>query len=411
MNGHRRLGCMHAGVVRILSVLVGFAGLGYSVLTVSLAGAASAETSLGLDGPLWLGIITVVALLVLPLALACAVLLVSPESIQRLAGGLALVQLAVVAAWLLPVAAGHGAPRIAEAWVLILCLMPISLAAITWSEPVVAAAVVVAFVLLSALRVEVIGPVQLDSGRLLPSILNTMLILLVSAVVAAFILVTRRFAAARDTAAVIEAGEFAHDARDQAWLREKVRFDALMHDRILATLLLAHRDQVSARAEIALEARHTLEQLDVLASLGPGTPVAHDAMSARDFVNQQREITHDAHPSVVFTYESDGDVNVPSEVAQAMGEAASEALRNSIRHAGVPFRTVERAVHARVTSDRVEVFILDNGAGFELESVPQARMGVAVSIVDRMHGIIGGEVDVRSGLGVGTIVTLRWQCP
>jgi hypothetical protein len=411
MNQRRRLGRMHAGVVRILSVLVGFAGLGYSVLTVSPAGAASVKTSLGLESPPWLSIVTVIALLGLPLALACVVLVVSPEWVQRIAGGTAIVQLAVVGTWLLPVALGAEVPRISEAWVLILCLVPTALAAIAWRETVVAVVVVVAFLLLTSLRVEALGPREFALGGLPASILNTMLVLLVSVVVAAFILVTRRLAAARDTAAVVEAGEFVNDAREQAWLREKVRFDALMHDRILATLLLAHRDRVSARAQIALEARNTLEQLDVLASRGPGTPMADEAMSARDFVNQQREIALDAHSSIVFTFETDGDVSVPAEVAQAMGEASVEALRNSIRHAGVPFRTVERAMHARVTSERVEVFILDNGCGFELELVPQARMGVAVSIIDRMHGMAGGEVDVRSGVGVGTIVTLRWYRP
>jgi len=410
MTNDRRLGRMHSGVVRILSVLVGLAGLGYATLNVSPAGAASAERDLGVYGSPWLGIVTVVLFVVFPVAVSGFILVLSPEVIQRLSGGLAVAQLAVIAAWILPVAQGSVSPRISESWVLILCILPITLAAIAWRGAVVAVVGLVAFLLVSSLRVEAMSPAELNSGQVSSTTLNTMLIVLASCVVAVVVIVARRVATSLDIAAAAEASEVANSARDQVQLREKVRFDALMHDRILATLLLAQRDRVSARPQVALDARQALDQLGLLSTSGPGTPLARADMNAREFITQQREIALDAHPSVAFTFESEGDVELPFEMAQAMGEAAAEALRNSIRYAGVPFRTVERAVHVRVTSETVEVFILDNGAGFDQDAIPQARMGVAVSILDRMQSIERGEADIRSGVGVGTIVTLRWRC-
>ncbi len=411
MNNHRQSGRMHDGVIRILSVLVGIAGLGYAAINMSLAGAASPGTVIAIDGPSWLGIVVVVVFFVLPVALACLTLGLSPAALQRVAGALAATQVCVVAAFVLPVGADAIPPRIGEVWLLVIAVTPVALAGIAFGEGVVAALVMVLFLLASSLQVRSMNSAEFASGALPPVILNTLLIVLASSVVAAFILVSRRLASAFDAAAAAQAGEFVQGARDQARFREKIRFDALMHDQILATLIVAHRDRVSARAEVALGARQTLEQLDLLATSGPGTRLKLTDMSGSEFVTQQREVILDSHSSVVFTFEIDSDGRIPSECAQAMAAATTEALRNSIRHAGVAFKSVERAVHTRIASDVVEVFILDNGAGFDTDAVPHARMGVAVSIIERMRGIDGGDADVRSGVGVGTIVTLRWRRP
>jgi hypothetical protein len=57
--------------------------------------------------------------------------------------------------------------------------------------------------------------------------------------------------------------------------------------------------------------------------------------------------------------------------------------------------------------DGIQVEVGDTGEGFLLTSVPQERLGVRVSIMERVAGA-GGEAQIDSAPGEGTIVTIRW---
>jgi signal transduction histidine kinase len=68
---------------------------------------------------------------------------------------------------------------------------------------------------------------------------------------------------------------------------------------------------------------------------------------------------------------------------EALVQAAREAMLNAARHGG---GTV--SVYMESTAGSTEVFIKDRGPGFDLESVPDDRLGVKESIIGRMkrHG-------------------------
>ncbi len=55
----------------------------------------------------------------------------------------------------------------------------------------------------------------------------------------------------------------------------------------------------------------------------------------------------------------------------------------------------------------IEVEIGDTGAGFAPDEVPTQRIGVRVSIVERVANA-GGSAEVDSQPGEGTIVSIRW---
>ena len=82
--------------------------------------------------------------------------------------------------------------------------------------------------------------------------------------------------------------------------------------------------------------------------------------------------------------------------SEALAAAAREALRNAARHApGAPV-----FVFAQAGADGAEVFVRDEGPGFELATVPTERRGVRDSIVGRMAavgGSRGGRVAGRRG--------------
>jgi signal transduction histidine kinase len=86
--------------------------------------------------------------------------------------------------------------------------------------------------------------------------------------------------------------------------------------------------------------------------------------------------------------------------------AAREAMTNAAKHAG----TGRVDVYAEVDDRAVSVFVRDRGVGFDPEAVPEDRMGVRNSIVDRMtrHG---GSAEVRTAPGEGTEVRLRLPRP
>jgi signal transduction histidine kinase len=86
--------------------------------------------------------------------------------------------------------------------------------------------------------------------------------------------------------------------------------------------------------------------------------------------------------------------------------ATREALTNAAKHAG----TGRVDVYAEVSPEAVEVFVRDRGRGFDPEAVPDDRLGVRRSIIDRMarHG---GAAEVRSTIGQGTEVRLRLPRP
>jgi signal transduction histidine kinase len=62
-------------------------------------------------------------------------------------------------------------------------------------------------------------------------------------------------------------------------------------------------------------------------------------------------------------------------------------------------------VFAEVLGGDAEVFVRDRGSGFDLAQVPEDRLGVRHSIVDRMRRH-GGSAEIVSAPGQGTEVRL-----
>ena len=58
--------------------------------------------------------------------------------------------------------------------------------------------------------------------------------------------------------------------------------------------------------------------------------------------------------------------------------------------------------------DEVEVFVADQGKGFDQDAVAPERLGIADSIMGRMRRH-GGEVAITSESGVGTEVHLSMR--
>ncbi|MET0854796.1 MAG: ATP-binding protein, partial [Microterricola sp.] len=55
----------------------------------------------------------------------------------------------------------------------------------------------------------------------------------------------------------------------------------------------------------------------------------------------------------------------------------------------------------------VRLEIADTGIGFDVDKTPSARIGLRVSILERIAAV-GGESTVHSAPGAGTTIVLEW---
>lgn len=184
--------------------------------------------------------------------------------------------------------------------------------------------------------------------------------------------------------------------------REQTRINAMVHDDIMSVLLAASREPVppglAAQAHAALTSVSGLGDTD-----SAPRPYAPDELVA--FL---RSTVGEAPAAIDFTASVDDIEPVPREVVAALAEATEEAIRNSILHAG---DNVVRGVSVVVAEKGVDVVIDDNGKGFAARDVPQRRLGLRVSILERMRSLQGGDARVHSRPGAGTNIRLSWERP
>lgn len=189
---------------------------------------------------------------------------------------------------------------------------------------------------------------------------------------------------------------------------ERSRFDALIHDRVIATLLAAKRDPADTRLP-----GHAQAALDELAVLADGAVAGEGRLSIAETVARLRTLASSIEVDVPVGSTTDGDLDVrapryPETAVRAVSEAMGEALRNSVHHAGA---AAERAILVEPGADALRVTVADNGVGFDVAAVPPERLGIEVSIRSRLHELTGGSAHVRSAPGAGTSVQIRWEDP
>ncbi|MFW8745192.1 ATP-binding protein, partial [Mesorhizobium japonicum] len=117
-------------------------------------------------------------------------------------------------------------------------------------------------------------------------------------------------------------------------------------------------------------------------------------------------LTTELDAEIRFDYRADDEGRLPVAVAAAAAEAMSEAIRNSLRHAGTRGH-VARQVSVEVSDGALRIVVLDDGCGFDPGAVAATRLGIRKSIVHRMT-VVGGGAQVVSQPGRGTTVGIEW---
>ncbi|MGH2856262.1 MAG: sensor histidine kinase [Solirubrobacteraceae bacterium] len=184
------------------------------------------------------------------------------------------------------------------------------------------------------------------------------------------------------------------DKAGRAREQERQRFAAHLHDSVLQTLALVQRQAHDPAAVVRLARR---QEHALRAWMAGEAELASETLAAalREVV---AEVEDEHRITVQLTAIGDRPLDVRGE---ALVAAAREALRNAARHAaGAPVY-----VFGEIGVDDAEVFIRDEGPGFEPDAVPGERRGIRDAIVGRMAAI-GGRASIESAPGEGTEVAL-----
>ncbi|ROQ39964.1 two-component sensor histidine kinase [Frondihabitans sp. PhB188] len=221
----------------------------------------------------------------------------------------------------------------------------------------------------------------------------------------ALTLVTRSSAVRLDAAAEAARVKTSHEAEASARVQQRIRIDALVHDHVLSALLIASRADAVPTPALRELAASTLRTLNEEA-LPP-----HQVLSGEEFVGRLRSTVSSQGAGIAFDGELGAAVRVPADIAQALIEATSEAVRNSLLHAAADDAggDVTRLVRVASLDGGLAIVVRDDGRGFNSRRIPPERLGVRVSILNRMATLPGGHADIESGRGLGTRVTLAWS--
>lgn len=216
---------------------------------------------------------------------------------------------------------------------------------------------------------------------------------------------TLRQAAALDRAGARHRHDSIALAQERARTKARRRRDSFVHDHILSVLV--------AIAAGLKDAEHLrLAARDALASLQQPTTPRHRVPASTLFTTLATTTATLAPDMPTTTSTTNNHLLIPPEVAHAIQDATSEAIRNSLRHAAHnnQHSTIDRSLILSSTAHQIRVDISDNGAGFDPSALPTGRHGITGSIHQRLHDV-GATATIETAPGQGTTVTITWQPP
>lgn len=194
----------------------------------------------------------------------------------------------------------------------------------------------------------------------------------------------------------------AERARTDAIESERARIDALVHDKVLTTLLVAANskspEEFSAAVELADAAVESLEGLE------SDLVDKREIITANSLFRALKDAVARMNANVEITIDNSSDQQVEPRVADALTEATLQAVHNSLLHAG---SNAKRGLKMRTNGGRLKIVIFDTGRGFRVSRISASRLGLRLSIIDRVEKV-GGRVFIDTKPGHGTNIILEW---
>ena len=212
------------------------------------------------------------------------------------------------------------------------------------------------------------------------------------------------------------ARQVSEERRDRIRSEERAELAAHLHDSVLQTLAMIQRS--SSPQEMTSLARGQERELRAWLyrrtngsgdGSAMGDPASGEAIAgvgrtlgaALERAATRIEGLHHVPVETVVV----GDVAMNDRLGVIV-DAAAEAITNAARHSGA----ASIAVYCEIGPDAVNLYVRDEGRGFDRAKVPNDRRGISESIIGRMERA-GGAATVTSEPAEGTEVHLRLPIP
>lgn len=279
---------------------------------------------------------------------------------------------------------------------------------------VATAAAAVAFLPWQALAYLIVAPLVYGFVRMTPSggakdwgsaSLDVAYAVILGGAVLILITLLRQAAASVDLAQGNALDRYAYAVRQHAMEVERVQVDSIVHDSVLTTLLSAARAYSPQAKELATQmARNAMGHLKDAAAASPDDDAT---VTLTQLAARVGETT--ATLSSPFELRAHGVEagTIPVQSAEAVYSAAMQAMVNSLQHAGSGDEVRRWLVVDGGPGVGIRIGVGDDGAGFDLENANSERLGLRVSILERVANA-GGSVEIETGIGAGTVVWIHW---
>ena len=286
-------------------------------------------------------------------------------------------------------------------WLWLLCTVATSTAAIAFSTWQATAYLFVTPVIYGLVRVTPAG-----GGALLSSAtLDIAYAIILGGAVLILITLLRQAAASVDSAQGTALDRYAHAVRQHATEVERVQVDSIVHDSVLTTLLSAARAYTPEAKNLATRMAHSaMGHLEDAAAASPD----HDATVTLDQL-ACRIADSTSTLSGPFELRTRGVEagSIPIQCSEALYSAALQAMVNSLQHAGASDDVHRWLVVEGAAGGGIRIGVGDDGVGFAFDTIPNERLGLRVSIIERVTNA-GGSVEIDAGIDRGAVIWINW---
>jgi len=376
-------------VERIISLVAGFGSLALGTQAFLIALGPPDEAP-GWHEPLMIVVFVPLAVMIL----ACLI----GRGVRFTAGAFAFIYLGALGVW--PFATTGTDVPTDEPWIWYLVNIATLAAVLAFPLPLQ-----IVFTALTPLMFGLVFLIQGEFARdvWIPVGLDVSFALILGGVILALGWLFRSVAANVDETRARAVSSYAQAAAADAAEQERVAVAALMHDSVLAALIAAERAETprerSLAAAMAREALTRLANTEQEAEEGSDEPVDVDAIAA-GIESAARDLGAEL---LVERTSGLRSPPVPGRVARALVLATTQGVANSLQHADGE----GLAVRLDAGDFGVRIEVRDTGKGFDLDQVPDDRLGIRASIIARVAAI-GGSAEIASGAH-GTTVRLEWR--
>ncbi|MDF5751343.1 ATP-binding protein [Spongiactinospora sp. TRM90649] len=187
------------------------------------------------------------------------------------------------------------------------------------------------------------------------------------------------------------------ERRERIRQEERAEVAAHVHDSVLHTLTLIQRNAHDSREVLRLARSQERELRNWLYQ--PKQDADATIAAAVRRAAAEEEDAHGVPIEIVCVGDRDLDQRL-----SAMVHAARQAMVNAAKYS----ESAVVSVYAEVEPEEVTIFVRDRGKGFDLDAVPDDRMGIRQSIIGRMERN-GGSARIRTSPGEGTEVMLTMK--